>query len=189
MFLDLIYFKDVVLMISICFFFLQISPIILNTVMTITAAMRAKTEQQKEEVKLEVGDLWSVSDIYNCNYWFLGVEEATEVTESFQEASSCNEGEKFSAQIKVPHGISETIITPVTFFSSLLADGFSPVACFKFFPRTPYRCDRTLFPCYKTGVPGDAGIWSGASDCPTVAGRVLFQWTGQKLVISSPADR
>lgn len=73
--------------------------------MTITAAMRAKTEQQKEEVKSKVGDLWSVLNINNCNYWFLGVEEATEVTESFQEASRCNEGENFSAQIKVPLGI------------------------------------------------------------------------------------
>lgn len=73
--------------------------------MTITAAMRAKTEQQKEEVKLDVGDLWSVSDIYNCNHWFLGVEEATEVTESFREASYCNEGENFTAQIKVLYRI------------------------------------------------------------------------------------
>ncbi|XP_029702157.1 vacuolar protein sorting-associated protein 13C isoform X2 [Takifugu rubripes] len=79
----------------------KISPFMLNTVMTITAAMRAKTEQQKEEVKSNVGDLWSVLNINNCNYWFLGVEEATEVTESFQEASHCNEGENFSAQIKV----------------------------------------------------------------------------------------
>lgn len=82
---------------------LQISPFILSTVMTITAAMRAKAEQQKEEVQLDAGDLWSVSNVYNCNYWFLGVEEATEVTESFREAGFCNEGESFSAQIKVPH--------------------------------------------------------------------------------------
>lgn len=127
MFLDRIYLKDVVLMISICFFPLQISPFILNTMMTITAAMRAKTEQQKEEVKLEVGDLWSVSDIYKCNYWFLGVEEATEVTESFQEPSRCNEGENFSAQIKVPHRISDSLLT-CHVLSSTLADGFSPVA-------------------------------------------------------------
>lgn len=83
-------------------FALQISPFILSTVMTITAAMRAKAEHQREEVKLDVGDLWAVSNIYNCNFWFLGVEEATEVTESFREAASCNEGESFSAQIKVP---------------------------------------------------------------------------------------
>lgn len=82
---------------------LQISPFILSTVMNITAAMRAKAEQQKEDVKPDVSDLWSVSNIDNCNYWFLGVEEATEVTESFREATSCNEGENFSAQIKVPH--------------------------------------------------------------------------------------
>uniref|UniRef100_H3CXZ0 Vacuolar protein sorting 13 homolog C n=1 Tax=Tetraodon nigroviridis TaxID=99883 RepID=H3CXZ0_TETNG len=79
----------------------KISPFILSTVMTITAAMRAKAEQQKEEDRLDVDDLWSVSNIYHCNYWFLGVEEATEVTESFQEAAFCNDGENFSAQIKV----------------------------------------------------------------------------------------
>lgn len=161
--------------------------------MTITAAMRAKTEQQKEEVKLEVGDLWSVSDIYKCNYWFLGVEEATEVTESFQEASCCNEGENFSAQIKVPHGISEMTIHNLHtchIFPPCWLTGFSPfLSCFKFFLRTSYGCDRILFPYYKTGVPGDAGIWSGPSDCPTLASRVLFQWNGQKLVISPPAER
>lgn len=71
--------------------------------MTITAAMRAKAEQEKEEVRLDVSDLWSASNIYSCNYWFLGVEEASEVTESFREAAVYREGESFSAQIKVPH--------------------------------------------------------------------------------------
>lgn len=91
------------LQMTVFYLLLQISPFLLSTVMTITAAMRAKAEQQKEEVKLDVGDLWSVSNVYNSNYWFLGVEEATEVTESFREAAVCNEGESFSAQIKVPH--------------------------------------------------------------------------------------
>lgn len=89
-------------------FLLQISPFILSTLMTITAAMRAKAEQQEEDVTLAVGDLWSVSNIYNCNYWFLGVEEATEVTESFREAAFCDEDESFSAQIKVPHRLFKT---------------------------------------------------------------------------------
>lgn len=122
----------------ICFVF-QISPFILNTVMTITAAMRAKTEQQKEEVKLDTGDLWSVSNIYNCNYWFLGVEEATEVTENFREASYCNEGENFSAQIKVPHRIFKMI------FHSLHLCHILPPSLLVFL-QTPYRFTEFLFP-------------------------------------------
>lgn len=79
-------------------------------------------------------------------------------------------------------------------FTSMLAEGFfshqMPVnACFKFYLQTSYSSDRILFPYYKSGVPGYTGIWSGSSDSPSLAGRVLFQWTGQKLVISSPVER
>ncbi|XP_026233856.1 vacuolar protein sorting-associated protein 13C isoform X2 [Anabas testudineus] len=81
---------------------IKISPFILNTVMTITAAMTVKQhEEQRQESKPDVSDLWSVSNIYDCNYWFLGVDQATEVTESFREQDGCNEGEKFAAEIKV----------------------------------------------------------------------------------------
>lgn len=70
--------------------------------MTITAAMTVKQhEEQRQESKPDVSDLWSVSNIYDCNYWFLGVDQATEVTESFREQDGCNEGEKFAAEIKV----------------------------------------------------------------------------------------
>lgn len=81
---------------------LQISPFILSTVMSITAAMRTEAEERQQEHPSEAADLWAVSDLYNRNFWFLGVEEATEVTESFREAAFCSAGESFSAQIKVP---------------------------------------------------------------------------------------
>ncbi|XP_023252177.1 vacuolar protein sorting-associated protein 13C-like, partial [Seriola lalandi dorsalis] len=80
----------------------KISPFILNTVMTITAAMTAKQhDEQSQDSKPGVGDLWSVMNIYNCNYWFLGVDPATEVTESFREQDGRNEGESFAAEVKV----------------------------------------------------------------------------------------
>uniref|UniRef100_A0A8C4NUD4 Vacuolar protein sorting-associated protein 13C n=1 Tax=Dicentrarchus labrax TaxID=13489 RepID=A0A8C4NUD4_DICLA len=80
----------------------KISPFILNTVMTITAAMTAKQrDEQNPESNSNVGDLWSVMNIYGCNYWFLGVDQATEVTESFREQDGRNEGESFAAEVKV----------------------------------------------------------------------------------------
>ncbi|KAF1393337.1 hypothetical protein PFLUV_G00038030 [Perca fluviatilis] len=80
----------------------KISPFILNTVMTITAAMTAKhRDEQSKEPKTDVRDLWSVMNIYGCNYWFLGVDPAAEVTESFREPDGRSEGERFTAEVKV----------------------------------------------------------------------------------------
>ncbi|XP_047435908.1 vacuolar protein sorting-associated protein 13C isoform X3 [Mugil cephalus] len=80
----------------------KISPFILNTVMTIMAAMAAKQhDEQSQESKPDVGDLWSVMNVYHCNYWFLGVDQATEATESFREPDGSNEGESFAAKVKV----------------------------------------------------------------------------------------
>ncbi|XP_041840973.1 LOW QUALITY PROTEIN: vacuolar protein sorting-associated protein 13C-like [Melanotaenia boesemani] len=80
----------------------KISPVILNTVMTITAAMMAKPQDEKiQEPKPNVGDLWSVMNIYSSNFWFLGVDQATEMTESFREPDGRNEGESFTAEVKV----------------------------------------------------------------------------------------
>ncbi|XP_034747367.1 vacuolar protein sorting-associated protein 13C-like [Etheostoma cragini] len=80
----------------------KISPFILNTVMTITAAMTAKQgAEQREEPQADVSDLWSVMNIYGCNYWFLGVDPATEVTETFRDPDGRSEGETFTAEVKV----------------------------------------------------------------------------------------
>ncbi|KAJ0001755.1 hypothetical protein NQD34_001551 [Periophthalmus magnuspinnatus] len=81
----------------------KISPVILNTVMTITSAMTSVKPQAQlnQESKPDVTDLWSVMDIYSSNLWFLGVDQATEVTESFKESDGSNEGERFRAEVKV----------------------------------------------------------------------------------------
>lgn len=84
----------------------QISPFILNTVMTITAAMMArKQDEQSQENRSNVSDLWSIMNIYESNFWFLGVDQATEVTENFREQDRANEGESFAAEVKVQHFI------------------------------------------------------------------------------------
>ena len=69
--------------------------------MTITAAMTPKQPDEQSPDAARVTDLWSVMNIYDCNYWFLGVDQATEVTESFNEHDGRNEGESFAAEVKV----------------------------------------------------------------------------------------
>ncbi|KAM6980546.1 intermembrane lipid transfer protein VPS13C [Aplochiton taeniatus] len=81
---------------------LKISPVILNTVMTITAAMITRPrDEQSQEVAVDVSNLWSDMNIYSCNYWFLGVEAAEEVTESFSDQDGHNAGESFGVEVKV----------------------------------------------------------------------------------------
>ncbi|CAB1424168.1 unnamed protein product [Pleuronectes platessa] len=79
----------------------KISPFIINTVMTITAAMTPKQPDEQSPGAVGVTDLWSVMNIYDCNYWFLGVDQAIEVTESFTEPDGRNQGESFAAEVKV----------------------------------------------------------------------------------------
>ncbi|XP_036442421.1 vacuolar protein sorting-associated protein 13C isoform X5 [Colossoma macropomum] len=80
----------------------KISPFILNTVLTITAAMAPKPKEEPSSQKPDdLSSLWAVKNIYSCNYWFLGVETAAEVTESFREVDSSKEGENFKAEVKV----------------------------------------------------------------------------------------
>ncbi|XP_064816431.1 intermembrane lipid transfer protein VPS13C-like [Oncorhynchus masou masou] len=70
--------------------------------MTITAAMTAKPKDEAaEEEKTEVGNLWSTMNIYACNYWFLGVDSASEVTERFSDQDGRNFGESFEVDVKV----------------------------------------------------------------------------------------
>ncbi|XP_033612139.1 vacuolar protein sorting-associated protein 13C, partial [Fukomys damarensis] len=68
-------------------FIIKISPIILNTVMTIMAAMSPKTKEDDEskDTSKEVENLWGIKSVDDYNSWFLGVDMATEATENFRE--------------------------------------------------------------------------------------------------------
>uniref|UniRef100_A0A2K6JWW5 Vacuolar protein sorting 13 homolog C n=1 Tax=Rhinopithecus bieti TaxID=61621 RepID=A0A2K6JWW5_RHIBE len=67
-------------------FIIKISPIILNTVMTIMAALSPKTkEDESKDTSKEMENLWGIKSINDYNTWFLGVDVATEVTESFKD--------------------------------------------------------------------------------------------------------
>ncbi|XP_062947628.1 intermembrane lipid transfer protein VPS13C isoform X2 [Cynocephalus volans] len=67
-------------------FIIKISPIILNTVMTIMAAMSPKTKEDESiDTSKEAENLWGVKSINDYNSWFLGVDTATEITENFKD--------------------------------------------------------------------------------------------------------
>ncbi|KAM5292524.1 intermembrane lipid transfer protein VPS13C [Ctenodactylus gundi] len=67
-------------------FIVKISPIILNTVMTIMAAMSPKTkEEDSTDASKETENLWGVRSVDDFKSWFLGVDMATEVTENFRD--------------------------------------------------------------------------------------------------------
>ncbi|KAI7814086.1 putative vacuolar protein sorting-associated protein 13C [Triplophysa rosa] len=80
----------------------KISPIILNTVITIMAAMTTKPkEEASQQTSEDLNSLWSVMNVANANYWFLGVDTASEVTESFKDVDSSRDGESFGVNVKV----------------------------------------------------------------------------------------
>ncbi|XP_016128718.1 vacuolar protein sorting-associated protein 13C-like [Sinocyclocheilus grahami] len=81
---------------------LTISPIILNTVITITAAMAPRPkEEPSQQTSDDLNSLWSLMNVANASYWFLGVDTASEVTESFKDVDSSKDGESFEMNVKV----------------------------------------------------------------------------------------
>lgn len=83
----------------VCLF--KISPIILNTVVTIMAAIKPKTTEEDSKGAAEVPeDLWQVKPIDECNAWFLGVDVATEATETFKDREHAVKQEKFDIVVK-----------------------------------------------------------------------------------------
>nr|XP_021141464.1 vacuolar protein sorting-associated protein 13C [Columba livia] len=79
---------------------IKISPIILNTVMTIMAAIKPKRTEEDSRGATEVPEnLWQVKPIDECNAWFLGVDVATEATETFKDREHILKQEKFDIAV------------------------------------------------------------------------------------------
>ncbi|XP_071611010.1 intermembrane lipid transfer protein VPS13C isoform X1 [Heliangelus exortis] len=80
---------------------IKISPIILNTVMTIMSAIKPKTTEEDSRGATEVAEnLWEVKPIDECNAWFLGVDVATEATETFKDREHILKQEKLDILVK-----------------------------------------------------------------------------------------
>ncbi|XP_062927043.1 intermembrane lipid transfer protein VPS13C isoform X1 [Mobula hypostoma] len=79
---------------------LKVSPIILNTVMTIMSVMAPKGQEVEVLQPVNtVTNLWAVKDVVNCNYWFLGVDNAQEVTETYLEENRQKNEESFKIDV------------------------------------------------------------------------------------------
>uniref|UniRef100_A0A8D2LL52 Vacuolar protein sorting 13 homolog C n=1 Tax=Varanus komodoensis TaxID=61221 RepID=A0A8D2LL52_VARKO len=81
-------------------FIVKISPIILNTVMTILAAMKPKPKDEESEgATCGTGNLWETRSVDQCRHWFLGFDMATEATETPQEG--VQEREKENCELHI----------------------------------------------------------------------------------------
>ncbi|XP_032088640.1 vacuolar protein sorting-associated protein 13C [Thamnophis elegans] len=79
----------------------KVSPIILNTVMTILAAMKRQAkEEESGGTPCNPVDLWSVKSVDQCQSWFLGVDMATEATEALVASEQSEKKEHFVMVVK-----------------------------------------------------------------------------------------
>ncbi|XP_077774951.1 intermembrane lipid transfer protein VPS13C isoform X2 [Podarcis muralis] len=82
-------------------FIVKISPIILNTVITIMAAMKSNLKDEGSgETACNMVDLWGIKSVDQCHYWFLGVDMATEATETFSANEQCVKKENLVVEVK-----------------------------------------------------------------------------------------
>ncbi len=58
-------------------------------------------EESSQQTSDGLNSLWSLMNVANANYWFLGVDTASEVTESFKDVDSSKDGESFEMNVKV----------------------------------------------------------------------------------------
>ncbi|XP_073508834.1 intermembrane lipid transfer protein VPS13C isoform X3 [Phyllobates terribilis] len=80
---------------------IKISPIILNTVLTILAALKPKPKETEEKRQLvEHRNIWDTRTTDSCHSWFLGVDTADEATECFQNPECSLKEENFELKVK-----------------------------------------------------------------------------------------
>ncbi|XP_039196017.1 vacuolar protein sorting-associated protein 13C isoform X5 [Crotalus tigris] len=79
----------------------KVSPIILNTVMTILAAMKRQAKEEESAGTLcNPVDLWSIKSVDECQSWFLGIDMATEATEALLASEQSERKEHFEVEVK-----------------------------------------------------------------------------------------
>ncbi|XP_069480592.1 intermembrane lipid transfer protein VPS13C isoform X2 [Ambystoma mexicanum] len=80
---------------------IKISPIILNTVLTIMAALKPKAkEEDSKDIPTAANNLWDVKPIGSCHNWFLGVDVAHELKETFKDSEGTEKNEIFDIDVK-----------------------------------------------------------------------------------------
>ncbi|XP_074090395.1 intermembrane lipid transfer protein VPS13C isoform X2 [Macrotis lagotis] len=110
-------------------FIIKVSPIILNTVMTIMAVMSPKKKDDDSKVtSISSKDLWAIKSIDDCNAWFLGVDMAAEITETFKDIEKPSIKENFvmvakSVQVTFECGLGHRTI-PLLLIESTFSGTF-----------------------------------------------------------------
>ncbi|XP_069836922.1 intermembrane lipid transfer protein VPS13C isoform X1 [Dendropsophus ebraccatus] len=80
---------------------IKISPIILNTVLTIMAALKPKPKDSEEKGNLVTcSNIWDTRTTDSYSSWFLGVDSAHEATECFQNLECSTKEENFDLVVK-----------------------------------------------------------------------------------------
>ncbi|XP_018108372.1 vacuolar protein sorting-associated protein 13C isoform X2 [Xenopus laevis] len=80
---------------------IKVSPIILNTVQTIIDALKPKPKEDEVTENLtERVNIWDVRPIDSCSNWFLGVDMAQEISETFQSSEHKEKRESFELEVK-----------------------------------------------------------------------------------------
>ncbi|KAM4675969.1 intermembrane lipid transfer protein VPS13C [Discoglossus pictus] len=80
---------------------IKISPIILNTVQTIMTALKPKAKDvERKETLTEHKNIWNEKTTDSCNSWFMGVDAAQEVTESFQSQEGPKMLQRFELEVR-----------------------------------------------------------------------------------------
>ncbi|XP_053575277.1 LOW QUALITY PROTEIN: intermembrane lipid transfer protein VPS13C [Bombina bombina] len=80
---------------------IKISPIILNTLQTIMAALKPKAKEDvSKEASNEHKNIWDVRTIDSCNSWFMGVDSTHNTTESFVSQDGLQKQENFDIEVR-----------------------------------------------------------------------------------------
>ncbi|XP_044135757.1 vacuolar protein sorting-associated protein 13C isoform X2 [Bufo gargarizans] len=80
---------------------IKISPITLNTVLTIMAALKPQPKDNEEKGQsVEHKNIWDIRTTDDCKNWFLGVDSAHEANECFQNPECPLKEENFGLEVK-----------------------------------------------------------------------------------------
>lgn len=65
------------------------------------AAMKSNLKDEgSDETACNTVDLWGIKSVDQCHYWFLGVDMATEATETFSANEQCVKKENVVVEVK-----------------------------------------------------------------------------------------
>lgn len=153
--------------------FVQVSPVIINTVITIQSALSPTAETPEEQDRPVHVDLWEKRGWKELKLWFLE-EEGDEDTKSLTPL--------------IPQGESLKVLNEYLFIIIVIFIIKFPMLFILF--EVVFFLIQLVVPCLCLSVAAgyhkfnlsDSGGWSGTSHCPHASDQVLLSWRCEKLV-------